>query len=607
MVSRIFHHWFARKVFLETKRNLQPDKIQLNKTYGVQQSCTFHNESPPLRPILTTSYVHGTSNIPLIGKTVGQCLEETTNKFPDREAAVFVWEGIRKTYAEFNKEVDTLAAGLLAIGLMKGDRLGVWGPNSYGWLLFQFATAKAGIILVTINPAYQSQELENALRKVGCKALVFPNEFKTQKYYELLMNVCPEVEQSSAGGINSARLPELRTVIMLDNRQPGTFHLDEVMLAGSTSYVQQLQELQKTMSFDDPINIQFTSGTSGMPKAVILTHFTMLNNAALAGFRLGYNWRVTRICLLAPMYHCFGTVLGCMTMPIFGSTIVYSSPSFDGRAALEAISKEKCTSICGTPTMFIEMLSQPDISKFDLSSLQTGIISASPVPKEIFKKVMTEMHCHELTVAYGITETSGVTFLGFPFEDLERKIETVGYILPHIQAKVVDTSTGHVAPLNTSGEIYIRGYCVMLGYWGDLEKTKEAIAPDGWYKTGDLGTMDEYGYLRIVGRCSDMIIRGGQNIYPAEIEQFLHKHPKIQEAQVVGVKDKRMGEEVCACLRLNEGQVVTTDEIKSVCKGQLSHFKIPKYVVTVNSYPMTTSGKIQKYLLKKEMEKHLGL
>ncbi|XP_043946443.1 medium-chain acyl-CoA ligase ACSF2, mitochondrial-like isoform X2 [Protopterus annectens] len=572
MVSRILHRWFARKVFLKTKRNLQPDKIQpVNKTYGIQQSCAFHNDYPPMTPTLTNSYVHGTCNMPLIAKTVGECLEETTSKYPDREAMVFDRDGIRKTFAQFNEEVDQLAAGLLGIGLKKGDCLGMWGPSNYGWLLMQFATAKAGIILVTVNPAYQAQELEYVLRKVGCKALVFPSQFKTQKYYELLLKACPEVETSSPGSIKSAKLPELRTVIVLDSKPPGAFHLDEVMQAGSTSYVQQLQELQKTLSFDDPICVQFTSGTTGSPKGATLSHHNIVNNIRVIGYRLGFDWRDTRICVPVPMYHCFGSVGGGLAMATFGSTIVFPSPSFEGKAVIETIHKEKCTVIYGTPTMYIDMLSQPDFSNYDMSSVETGIIAAAPIPVELFKDIMAKMHCPELI------------------------------------AKVVDTVTKLTVPVNTKGEVYIRGYCVMLGYWADPEKTKQAISNDRWYKTGDLATMDEYGYLKIVGRCSDMIIRGGENIYPAEIEQFLHTHPKIQEAQVIGVKDERMGEEVCACLRLKQGQEITPEEIKAFCKGQISHFKVPRYIVTVNSYPLTVSGKIQKYKLREEMEKRLRL
>ncbi|XP_043946448.1 medium-chain acyl-CoA ligase ACSF2, mitochondrial-like [Protopterus annectens] len=607
MISRVLQRWLASKAHLQTKKYLQASGLWPNKIQGFQISSAHYDESPPMRPTLTTSYVHGASHIPLISKTTGQCLEETTNKFPDREAVVFVREGIRKTFEQFNKDVNQLAAGLLAIGLNKGDCLGMWGPNSYEWILLQFATAKAGIILVTVNPAYQSQELEYILKKVGCKALVFPTQFKTQNYYQLLLKACPELERSIPGDIQSVRLPGLKAVIVLDSKPPGAFHLDEVMQAGSTSFVQQLQELQKALSFDDPICVQFTSGTTGNPKGATLTHHSTINNARFMGLRLGYHWRVMRICVPVPLCHCFGTVIGGLMMAVYGATLIFPSPSFEGKAALEAIHKEKCTIIYGTPTMYIDMLSQPDFSKYDLSSLEAGFIGASLVPKEIFKRIMTEMHCKELATVYGTTENSPSTFFSFAKDELRRKTETVGYIAPHTEAKIVDPITGLIVPLNTPGEIFIRGYCNMLGYWADPEKTEEAITADRWYKTGDLGILDEFGYLKIVGRCRDMIIRGGENIYPAETEQFLHTHPKIQEAQVVGVKDERMGEEVCACLRIKEGEVVTADEIKAFCKGQIAHFKIPRYVVFVKSYPMTVSGKIQKHILRKEMEKHLGL
>ncbi|XP_043944974.1 medium-chain acyl-CoA ligase ACSF2, mitochondrial-like [Protopterus annectens] len=613
MVSRVLQRWLASKAHLQTKKYLQASGLWPNKIQGFQISSAQYDERPPMSPILTTSYVHGACHIPLVSKTTGQCLEETTNRFPDREAVFFVKEGIRKTFQQLNKDVNQLAAGLLAIGLKKGDHLGMWGPNSYEWILLQFATAKAGIILVTVNPAYQSQELEYILKKAHMLKFILSNCERTRNVLSAFPScdensaLCSSVSSISQATTHHLKLPELKAVIVLDSKLPGTFHFDEVMQAGSTSYMQQLQELQKTLSFDDPVCVQFTSGTTGKPKGVILTHHGTVNNARFIGIRLGYYWRVMRICIPVPLYHCFGTVAGGLMMGVFGATLIFSSPTFEGKAALEAIHKEKCTIIYGTTTMYIDMLSQPDFSKYDLSSLETGIIGASPVPKEIFKRIMTEMHCKELANIYGTTENSPSTFINFAKDEFRRKTETVGYIAPHTEAKIVDPITGLIVPLNTPGEVFIRGYCNMLGYWADPEKTKEAITADRWYKTGDLGILDEFGYLKIVGRCRDMVIRGGENIYPAEIEQFLHTHPKIQEAQVVGVKDERMGEEVCACLRIKEGEVVTADEIKAFCKGQISHFKIPRYVVFVKSYPMTASGKVQKYILAKEMEKHLGL
>uniref|UniRef100_A0A8C9XJ35 Medium-chain acyl-CoA ligase ACSF2, mitochondrial n=1 Tax=Sander lucioperca TaxID=283035 RepID=A0A8C9XJ35_SANLU len=423
----------------------------------------IHVDSPPIIPALTTSYAHGTSSTSLRHTTIGEALLKAVERSPDTEAVVFLQDGVRKTFAQLQQDVDQAAAGLLAIGLQKGDRLGMWGPNTYEWILFQFATAKAGIILVSVNPAYQPQEVEFALRKVGCKAIVCLTQFKTQKYCDMLRQICPEIETSTPGDIRSARLPDLRSVIVIDSRQPGMFHLEDVMQAGSSQYIQQLQDLQKKISFDDPINIQFTSGTTGVPKGATLSHHNIINNAYFVGSRMGYTWRI----------------------------------------------------------------------------------------------------------GYGTTENSPVTFCGSPSDNLDRKCDTVGYIMDHIEAKIVNPSTGEIVPLGMLGEVMIRGYCVMLEYWGDEAKTRECITKEGWYKTGDIGSMDAHSYLRIEGRIKDMIIRGGENIYPAEIEQFLHTHPKIKEAQVVGVADPRMGEEVCACIKLVDGKDCTEEEIKAYCKGQV--------------------------------------
>ncbi|XP_074703082.1 medium-chain acyl-CoA ligase ACSF2, mitochondrial isoform X1 [Strix aluco] len=554
---------------------------------------------------LTNSYVQGTSDIPLLTRTIGQCLDVTAERFPDRHALVFCRDGVRKTFAQFKEEVDQAAAGLLALGLKKGDRLGMWGPNKYEWVLMQFATAQAGIILVSVNPAYQALELEFVLRKVGCKALVFPTQFKTQKYYDILKQSCPEIEKSSPGGIKSKRLPDLSVVITVDSKLPGTLHMDEVMQAGDSSHMKQLRAVQQTLSCNEPINIQFTSGTTGSPKGATLSHRNVVNNANMIGRRLGITEQDYRVGLPAPLYHCLASIGGCMVMALHGSSCIFSSPSFEGKAALEAVSREKCSFLHGTPTMFIDMLSQPDFDSYDLSSLRGGVIAGSPVPPELMKMVITKMHMPEMVVAYGTTENSPVTFMGLPSDTITRRIETVGCILPHTEAKIEDPETGQPVPLNTPGELQIRGYCVMLGYWDDPAKTSEVITAEKWYKTGDLASLDEHGYCKIVGRCKDMIIRGGENIYPAELEQFLHTHPKVEEVQVVGVKDSRMGEEICACIRVRAEQDCTEEEIKAFCKGKISHFKIPRYVVFVSQYPLTVSGKIQKYKLREQMEKHL--
>uniref|UniRef100_A0A8C6LHT4 Medium-chain acyl-CoA ligase ACSF2, mitochondrial n=1 Tax=Nothobranchius furzeri TaxID=105023 RepID=A0A8C6LHT4_NOTFU len=492
----------------------------------------IHVDRPPIVPSLTTSYAHGTSSMSLLGDTVGGALLKSVERWPDKEALVFLEDGVRKTFAEFLKDVDQAAAGLLALGLRKGDRLGMWGPNTYEWVLFQFATAKAGIILVSVNPAYQLQEVEFALRKVGCKAVVCPTEFRTQKYCDMLRKICPEIESSTPGAIKSARLPELRSVIVLDSRQPGMFHFEDVMQAASSQFTQQLQELQKKISFDEPINIQFTSGTTGAPKGATLSHHNIINNACFVGRRMGYDWRLnTRICLPVPLYHCFGSVGGGIIMAVYGCTLVFPSAGYNGKSNLAALESERCTFIYGTPTMYVDMLAQPDLAKYDLSSLEGG--------------------------EKNMQKNSPVTFLASPLDNMERKCETVGYIMEHLEAKIVDPTTGEVLPLGMKGEIMVRGYCVMLEYWGDPCKTSECITKDGWYKTGDIGSMDAYSYLKIDGRSKDMIIRGGENVYPAEIEQFLHTHPKVKEAQI-------------------------------------SHFKIPRYVLFVTDYPVTITGKVTR-------------
>ncbi|XP_056285218.1 medium-chain acyl-CoA ligase ACSF2, mitochondrial [Pseudoliparis swirei] len=568
----------------------------------------IHVDSPPIIPSLTTSYAHGTSNISLRHTTVGETLLKTVERWPDREAVIFVQDGVRKTFAQLQQDVDQVAAGLLAIGLQKGDRLGMWAPNIYEWILIQYATARAGIILVTVNPAYQVQEAEYVLRASGCKAVVCPTQFKTQNYSDMLRELCPGIESSTPGDIRSARLPDLRSVIILDSRQPGTFHFEDVMQAGSSSFVQQLQDLQKKLFSDDPINIQFTSGTTGVPKGATLSHHNIVNNSYFVGKRMGYTWNpFNRICVPLPLFHCFASVGGSLCMAVHGVTVVFPSAGYDGKANLVAMESERCTFIYGTPTMFIDLINQPDFVKYDLSSVKGGIIGGSPCPPEIVKKIISEMGVKEITIVYGTTENSPVTFCPAPTDNMERKSETVGYIMEHTEAKIVDNNTGQVVPLGTTGELQIRGYCVMLGYWGDEAKTREAITKTGWYKTGDLATMDTFSYCRIVGRIKDMIIRGGENIYPAEIEQFLQTHVKVKEVQVVGVQDDRLGEEVCACIRLKDGEKCTVEEMKAFCKNKIAHFKIPRYFLFVTSYPLTASGKIQKHILTEEAEKQLGL
>ncbi|CAG5897859.1 unnamed protein product [Menidia menidia] len=572
------------------------------------QKCRFlHVDSLPQKPSLTTSYVHGTSSTPLLPLTVGQSLDAMVERYPDREAVVFVQDGIRKTFAEFQIDVDKAATGLLALGLKRGDRLGVWGPNIYEWILFQFASAKAGIILVSLNPAYQVEELEFTLRKVQCKAVVCPTHFKDQNFCEMLREICPGIEKMPTGMIKSPRVPDLHMIIVTDSRQPGMLHVEDVMQAGGNQHYKELMDLQSKLSFDDPINIQFTSGTTGKPKGATLSHHNIVNNAYFLGLRMGYGLRPqVRLCLPVPLYHCFGSVLGGCCMAIHGVTLVFPSSGYSTRANLEAIESEKCNVIYGTPTMFTDMVSQ-DLHKYNLSSVEAGIMAGSTCPPEIIRKVKVDMNMKEIIVAYGTTENSPVTFMGFPQDCDELKMNTVGCIMAHTEAKVVDPTTGEIVPVGVSGELMVRGSCVMHGYWEDPEKTSEVISMDRWYRTGDTASLNNLGYCRIEGRMKDMIIRGGENIYPAEIEEFLFKHPKVKEVQVVGVKDERLGEQVCACIRIRDGQTASAEEIKEFCKGKISYFKIPHYVIFVNSYPLTVSGKIKKNELKAEMEKKLGL
>uniref|UniRef100_A0A671Z078 Medium-chain acyl-CoA ligase ACSF2, mitochondrial n=1 Tax=Sparus aurata TaxID=8175 RepID=A0A671Z078_SPAAU len=516
---------------------------------------SLHVDNPPHIPTLTNSYVHGTSSVSLLHLTVSQCLDSTAERWPDREAVVFVQDGIRKTFAQFQQDVDKAAAGLLALGLKRGDRLGVWGPNTYEWILFQFASAKAGIILVSLNPAYQAKEIDFTLKKVQCKAVVCPSQFKTQNFCEMLREICPEINSTPLGMIKSSRLPDLRMVIVTDSRQPGMFHVDDVMQAAESRHHKELMDLQSRLSFDDPINIQFTSGTTGNPKGATLSHHNIVNNAYFAGLRMGFEWRVTR-----PTCRPFRT---------------------------KSTARCSCNFLYGTPTMFTDLVNQ-DIHKYDLSSVEAG----APCPPEILRKLKTDMNVKEISVVYGTTENSPVTFIGFPHDNEELKLNTVGCIMSHTEAKVVDPA-GQIVPLGTPGELMIRGSCVMHGYWEDPEKTREAICPARWYRTGDTATLNNLGYCRIEGRLKDMIIRGGENIYPAEVEQFLFTHPKVLEVQVVGVKDDRLGEQVCACIRLKEGQTSSPEEIRAFCKGQISHFKIPHYVFFVDSYPLTASGKVR--------------
>ncbi|XP_065752654.1 medium-chain acyl-CoA ligase ACSF2, mitochondrial isoform X2 [Phocoena phocoena] len=566
--------------------------------WGVRPLSSGEMDRTATLPIGGLSYVQGHTTLHLINKTVGQCLDATAQRVPDREALVVHHENIRLTFAQLKEEVDKAASGLLSTGLRKGDRLGMWGPNSYAWVLMQLATA-------------QAMEVEYALKKVGCKALVFPRQFKTQHYYSILKQICPEVEKAQPGHLKSQRLPELTTVISADAPLPGTLLLDEVVAAGSQEQnLARLRHTQQLLSCHDPINIQFTSGTTGSPKGATLSHYNIVNNSNMIGERLRLHQKPpdkSRVVLPSPLYHCLGSVGGTMVSLMHGVTLILSSPVFDGKKALEAISRERGSLLYGTPTMFVDILNQPDFSSYDISAMCGGVIGGSPASSELIRAIINKLNMKELVVVYGSTENSPVTFMNFTEDTVEQKAESVGRVMPHTEAQIVNMGTGTLAELNTPGELCIRGYCVMLGYWGEPWKTEEATGRDKWYRTGDIAMMDEQGFCKILGRSKDMIIRGGENIYPAELENFFHTHPQVQEVQVVGVKDERMGEEICACIQLKRGEKTTAEEIKAFCKGKISHFKIPRYIVFVTNYPLTVSGKVQKFKLREQMEQHLNL
>jgi len=552
------------------------------------------------------SYVHGASDIPLLGETIGAAFDRAAARFPDRDALVVRHQGIRWTYAELRERVDAFAAGLAALGLEPGERVGIWSPNNAEWIITQFATAKAGLILVNINPAYRLPELEYALNRVGCKALITAPTLKTSDYVAMLRELAPEIDGARPGELRAARLSDLRTVIRLgEDRTPGMLNFDDIPKRAEDAHRSRIAALAEILQFDEPINIQFTSGTTGTPKAATLTHHNIVNNAYFVGLqmRLGPE---DRLCIPVPMYHCFGMVLGTLCAVMHGAAMVLASAGFDPLATLEAIAEERCTALHGVPTMFIAELDEPKFKDFDLSSLRTGIMAGAPCPVELMKRVMDEMHLREITIAYGMTETGPVSFETSVDDPVERRVTTVGRVLPHIEIKIVDAE-GRVVLRGTPGELMTRGYCVMPKYWSDPERTRTAIDEAHWIASGDIAVLDDEGYCRIVGRLKDMLIRGGENIYPREIEELLYTHPKVEEAEVFGVPDPKYGEEVCAWIKLREGERATPEEFRAFCKDKIAHFKVPRYVKLVEEFPMTVTGKVQKYVMREEMAHELGL
>jgi fatty-acyl-CoA synthase len=551
------------------------------------------------------SYVSGASAVPLLGETIGGQLDRTSARFPDRLALVVRQQGVRLTWRELAVEVDKLAAGLLSLGLEPGDRVGIWSPNNAEWVLTQLATARAGLVLVCINPAYRLYELDYALNKAQCRALVTATAFKSSDYAGMLMELLPELRRCAAGALQAARVPSLRSIVQIGAHSlPGSFAFDDLMARGGAEERARLTRLAGLLQFDDPVNIQFTSGTTGSPKGATLTHHNLLNNGFFCGETMRYA-EEDRLCIPVPLYHCFGNSIGVMACLTHGTAMVFPGEGFDPLAVLETVQEERCTSLYGVPTMFIAEMAHPEFDKYDLKSLRTGMMAGSPCPIEVMRRAIESMHLREITIGYGMTETSPVSFQTVIAAPVERRVSTVGTIHPHMEAKVIDAE-GRIVPVGTPGELCTRGYGVMLGYWDDAERTAQAIDQAGWMHTGDLATIDAEGYCAIVGRIKDMVIRGGENVYPREVEEFLYKHPKIMDVQVFGVPDAKYGEEICAWIKLRDGATMTQEEVCAFCRDQIAHYKVPRHVRFVREFPMTVTGKMQKYLMREAMARELA-
>ncbi len=535
-----------------------------------------------------SSTTMGASTPPLIDQTIGENLAATVAEYGDREALVVRHQSIRWTYRELADRVDLLARALVGSGFVKGDRIGIWSPNCAEWLLVQYATARIGVILVNINPAYRTHEVRYALQQSGCRGLVSATTFKTSDYTAMVAEVRPD-------------LPDLEQVVFI-----GTDDWNQLLAAAEGVTVEQVDEISKTLSPQDPINIQYTSGTTGYPKGATLSHFNILNNA----FFVAEGCRYTpedRVCVPVPFYHCFGMVMGNLGCTTHGSTIVVPSDAFEPAATLAAVSEERCTSLYGVPTMFIAMLAEPDFESYDLGALRTGIMAGSPCPVEVMKQCIERMNMDEVTICYGMTETSPVSTQTATDDPIDKRVGTVGRVHPHVEIKIVDPDSGDLVERGQPGEFCTRGYSVMIGYWNDPDRTSQAIDADGWMHTGDLAEMDAEGYVNIVGRSKDMIIRGGENVYPREIEEFLYSHPRIQDVQVIGVPDVKYGEEVMAWVQTDDGGELSTEDVRQHCQGKIAHYKIPRYVAVTDEFPMTVTGKIQKFKLRQQAIEELGL
>lgn len=556
--------------------------------------------------MIELSLVKGRIDVPLVESTIGAFFDEACERHADELALISQHQNVRLTYAQLREKVDALACGLLRLGLQKGDRLAIWSPNTMEWTLTQFATAKTGLILVNINPAYRRAELDYALKKVGCKALILSPAFKSSDYLAMIAELAPEAATSDPQRLELAGLPSLRLLIRLGaDKTPGMLNFDDFLVPPAAEELSALQALGAGLKPTDPINIQFTSGTTGHPKGSTLTHRNILNNGRFVGDAIRLK-AGEKLCIPVPLYHCFGMVMGNLGCLTHGAAMVYPAEVFEPLAVLKAVQEERCAGLFGVPTMFIAVLEHPDFQKFDVSSVRTGIMAGSPCPIEVMKRVIDQLHMPEVTIAYGMTETSPVSFQSGHDDPIERRVSTVGRVQPHCEVKIVD-GEGNIVPRGVAGELCTRGYSVMHGYWDDPARTVEAIDKEGWMHTGDLATLDDEGFCNIVGRIKDMVIRGGENVYPREIEEFLYSHPEIADVQVVGVPDHKYGEELCAWIIPREGSEITEDDVRAFCRDQIAHYKIPRYIRFVDAFPMTVTGKIQKFLIRQHMKEELGL
>ncbi|SDY57861.1 AMP-binding protein [Acinetobacter kyonggiensis] len=552
------------------------------------------------------SYAYGTSSQPLLGMTIGEKFDQACQQYANQDAVISVHQNVRLSYKQLQAQVNAFACSLLKLGLEKGDRIAIWSPNCVEWTITQFAAFKAGIILVNLNPAYKSSELEYVLNKVSCKALVIASQFKSSNYQEILTKIAPEITQSTSKLLSAKRLPHLQHIIKIDEDAHAGIHRFADLLPEPTPVqLDQLQAIAADLQFDETINIQFTSGTTGNPKGTMLTHNNILNN----GYFVGEAIHLTpqdRVCISVPLFHCFGMVMGNLACITHGSAMIYPSAVFNPLDTLKAIQQEKCTAAYGVPTMFIALLEHEQFDEFDLSSLRTGIMAGSPCPREIMQRVIERMHMSEITICYGMTETAPVSAQSSTSDSVERRVGTVGRVHPHLEIKIVDEN-GKVVPRGKLGELCVRGYSVMLGYWEDNDKTGEVIDVAKWMHTGDIAEMDDEGFVKIKGRIKDVVIRGGENLFPKEIEDFLYTHPDISDVQVIGLPDARYGEELCACIILHDHHQANEEEIRRYCAEHISHNKVPRYVRFFTEFPMTASGKAQKFKLQEFMRQELNL